>query len=155
MPESHDSDHLRPRPGSAVLGLDVGDARIGVAVGKIGSRLAFGRGAIERRGTRSDVGAVLEAAAAEGAETIVVGLPLRLDGNESPQTARVRAFADELTRVGVYVVLEDERLTTRIAQRQIGGGPLPRGRRQEKGRLDEAAAVLILESFLSRTMEGS
>lgn len=155
MPESHDSDHLRPRSGSTVLGLDVGDARIGVAVGKIGSRLAFGRGAIERRGTRSDVGAVLEAAAAEGAETIVVGLPLRLDGNESPQTARVRAFADELTRVGVYVVLEDERLTTRIAQRQVGGGPLPRGRRQEKGRLDEAAAVLILESFLSRTMEGS
>lgn len=155
MPETASAHDLVPGSGSAVLGLDVGDARIGVAVGRIGSRLAFGRGAIERRGTRSDVEAVLATAVAEGAAVIVVGLPLRLDGSDSRQTARVRAFAHELAVAGARVLLEDERLTTRIAQRQVGAGPLPRGRRQEKGRLDEAAAVLILESFLLRTMEGS
>lgn len=155
MPETASTQDRVPAPGSTVLGLDVGDARIGVAVGRVGSRLAFGRGAIERRGTRSDVEAVVATAATEGASAIVVGLPLRLDGSDSPQTARVRAFARELAEAGAAVLLEDERLTTRIAQRQVGAGPLPRGRRQEKGRLDEAAAVLILESFLLRTMEGS
>jgi putative Holliday junction resolvase len=48
------------------------------------------------------------------------------------------------------VEFEDERLTTRIAERQVGASGLPRSRRQEKGRLDEAAAVLILESYLRR-----
>lgn len=155
MADPHPSPPAGLPSGAAVLGLDVGDARIGVAVGAVGSRLAFGRGAIERKGTRADVAAVLAVAEGEGTRTIVVGLPLRLDGNDSPQTARVRAFARALEAEGATVLLEDERLTTRIAERQVGGGPLPRGRRQQKGRLDEAAAVLILESFLLRTMEGS
>src|SRR5690606_17523631 len=67
MPETASARDRVPGSGSTVLGLDVGDARIGVAVGRVGSRLAFGRGAIERRGTRSDVEAVLATAAAEGA----------------------------------------------------------------------------------------
>jgi len=137
-----------------VLGLDVGEARIGVASGRLGSPLSFGRGAIKREGTRRDVATVAALARDEGAATVVVGLPLRLDGGDSEQTGRVRAFAlalqHELSSTGIAVVLEDERLTTQAAKRQIGGGPLPRGRRQEKGRLDEAAAVMILESYLSR-----
>lgn len=143
--------------GVDVLALDVGDARIGLARGQVGSRMAFGRGAIERRGTKRDVHAVAEAATAEGAAVILVGLPLNLDGSDSPQTERVRAFANALQEAvassGVTVTLEDERLTTRMAQRQIGGGPLPRGKRQVKGLLDEAAAVLILESYLARALE--
>lgn len=135
-----------------MLALDVGDARIGLAAGRVGSGFAFGRGALTRQGTRRDVPAVLAAAEAEDATVVVVGLPLRLDGTESPQTERVRVFAAALaaaaTPRGVRVLFEDERLTTRIAERQVGGSALPRGRRQEKGRLDEAAAVLILESFL-------
>lgn len=142
-----------PAESGAVLALDVGDARIGLAVGSFGSSFVFGRGHLERRGTTRDVPAVLEAAKREGAELIVLGLPLRLDGTSSEQTERVRAFASALTAAGATVVFEDERLTTRIAQRQIGGSDLPRSRRQEKGRLDEAAAVLILESFLARQSE--
>ncbi len=140
--------------GARVLALDVGDARIGLAVGQVGSSFAFGRGALQRSGTRRDVPAVLDVAQREGAGLIVVGLPLRLDGNESPQTARVRTFAEALRAAaaegGITVVLEDERLTTRIAQREVGSSALPRQKRQEKGLLDEAAAVLILESFLER-----
>ena len=92
-------------------------------------------------------------AAAEGADAIVVGLPLRLDGTSSEQTERVKRFADALAAAGARVVLEDERLTTRMAQRQVGASELPRTRRQEKGRLDEAAATLILESYLRRVGE--
>lgn len=141
--------------GTTILALDVGEARIGVARAEVGSSLAFGRGAIVRRGTKTDVKAVVAAAVDEAASLVLVGLPLNLDGTDSAQTARVRAFAIELTEAlepnGVAVALEDERLTTRLAQRQIGSGPLPRGKRQAKGLLDEAAAVLILESYLARS----
>ncbi|HZW26984.1 MAG TPA: Holliday junction resolvase RuvX [Trueperaceae bacterium] len=139
----------------AVLGLDVGDARIGLARAEAGSSVAFGRGAIARVGVKRDVEEVARVAAAEGAGVVVVGLPRNMDGTESRQTARVRSFAaalgERLAPEGVEVVLEDERLSTRSAYRQIAGSPLPRGKRQEKGRLDEAAAVLILESYLART----
>src|SRR5690606_25839618 len=139
-----------------VIALDVGGARIGVAAGEPGSRLAFRPGAPARRRTRPRGPAGLGAAAREGAAPAGGGLPPRLDGSESPQTQRVRAFAEALAAAaagrGLAVVLEDERLTTRIAQRQVGGSALPRTRRQEKGRLDEAAAVLILESYLERTL---
>ena len=144
-------------PGTGVLALDVGDARIGLATGAVGSSFAFGRGALTRQGTGRDVPAVLAAARREGASLLVVGLPLRLDGSESQQTERVRTFAAALAKaaapLGITVVLEDERLTTRIAQRQVGTSGLPRGKRQEKGLLDEAAAVLILESYLTRRLE--
>lgn len=139
-----------------LLALDVGDARIGVAAGELGSPFAFGRGFIIREGVRRDVAAVLRALEEEGGSLIVVGLPLRLDGTDSPQTTRVRAFADALATEapeGARVVLEDERLTTKIAQRQVGSSALPLGKRQEKGRLDEAAAVLILESYLTKVRE--
>ncbi|HET8984725.1 MAG TPA: Holliday junction resolvase RuvX [Trueperaceae bacterium] len=147
-----------PATGTTVLALDVGEARIGLARGQVGSSLAFGRGALDRRGTKTDVTSVASAARAEGATIVLVGLPLNLDGTDSAQTAKVRAFAVDLggtlEPLGIAVALEDERLTTRMAQRQIGTGPLPRGKRQVKGLLDEAAAVLILESYLARTMDG-
>lgn len=147
-----------PATGTTVLALDVGEARIGLARGQVGSSLAFGRGALDRRGTKTDVTSVASAARAEGATIVLVGLPLNLDGTDSAQTAKVRAFALDLGAtlepLGIAVALEDERLTTRMAQRQIGSGPLPRGKRQVKGLLDEAAAVLILESYLARTMDG-
>ena len=93
------------------LALDVGDARIGLATGKAGSSFVFGRGALTREGTKRDVPAVLAAAEREGANVIVVGLPLRQDGSESPQTERVRTFAAALAAaaetLGVRVVLEE------------------------------------------------
>lgn len=142
-------------PGAKVIGLDVGDARIGLAVGSVGSPLAFGRGALTRQGTRKDVAALMELLAAEGASAFVVGLPLRLGGGESEQTARVRSFAAALTGAGARVEFEDERLTTRAARRQLSGAGLPRASLREKARLDEAAAVLILQSWLMRAEAGA
>lgn len=137
-----------------VLGLDVGDARIGLAVGEVGRTLAFGRGHLERRGEAHDVEAVAELARSEGASRVVVGLPLRTDGSDSQQTRRARSFAAALERAGLSVSLEDERFTTRIAQQRLLDAPLGRRDRQEKGRLDEASAVLILEGWLTREASG-
>lgn len=134
-----------------MLALDVGEARIGLARGEIGSRFAFGRGALRRSGRQADdVAAVAAAAAAEGATLLVVGLPLRAQGGDSRQTQRVRSFALALRAAGLHVELLDERFTTALAQRQIAGSGLSRAKREEKGRLDEGAAVAILETYLER-----
>lgn len=136
--------------GEVVLGLDVGDARIGAAVGEVGHAFVFGRGAIDARDREAALRDVGELAEREGASRIVVGLPRRTDGAESAQAERVRDFAADLRAAGHEVVFEDERYTTQLAARQVRSADLPRGKRQQKGRLDEASARLILESYLAR-----
>jgi len=151
-----------PQAGSSVtdviLGLDVGRARIGVARGERGSALVFGRGWLERRGVRQDVEAVKALASEEGASLLVVGLPLPTRGSESPQTALARDFAAALAREGLHVTLEDERFTTALAERRLrapGGPAARRGKGRAKGAVDEASAVLILESYLERSRAGT
>ncbi len=133
-----------------VLALDVGEARIGVARGEVGSPFAFGRGFITRQKLSLDVAAVQALAEAEGAARVVVGLPSNMRGGDSPQTTKVRAFAAALEQVGLTVAFEDERLTTQLAAQGLAKSGLKKKQRQEKGRLDERAAVLILESYLAR-----
>ncbi len=135
---------------TVVLGLDVGDARIGLARAEAGSALAFGRGWIDRTSFEADLAELRRIAMEEEADLLVIGLPRRSDGADSEQTRSVRRFADRLSEAGLEVTLEDERFTTRIAGRQLATGPRSRGKRQVKGLLDEAAAVLILETWLQR-----
>jgi putative holliday junction resolvase len=132
-----------------ILALDLGDARIGVARGETGSLFAFGRGFITRTKLKDDIQALKALMLEEEADFIVLGLPKSKDGSDSPQTQKVRAFAKELEKADITVVLEDERFTTRLASQRLRD--LPKGKRQEKGRLDEAAAILILESYLAKT----
>jgi len=135
-----------------VLGLDVGDARIGVAVGEVGLGLAFGRGVIARSSLAQDVAAVQALCQQEQTERVVVGLPRLTDGSESHQANKVRTFAAALERSGMAVTFEDERFTTRLAAQELRRSGLNKTKRQEKGRQDEAAAVLILESYLTKAL---
>ncbi len=135
----------------AVIALDVGEARVGVARGELGSTFAFGRGYIVRRGLANDVAAVRARLEAENATRVVVGLPRRSDGGDSAQTQAVRDFAAALQAAGLAVVFEDERFTTQLAGRKLVASGLRKKKRQEKGLLDEAAAVLILETYLRKT----
>ncbi len=132
--------------GVKVIGLDVGEARIGVAVAEEGKPPAFGRGWIVRSDPAGDVARVRELAEREGAGRVIVGLPLRTDGEEGAQAAKVRAFARALEAAGLEVRFVDERFTTRLAARRLAH--LPRKKRQEKGRRDEASAVAILETYI-------
>ena len=133
-----------------VLALDVGEARIGVAVGRLGSSFAFGRGFITRQKLTLDVAAVQSLTDEEGAARVVVGLPSTLRGGDSAQTQKVRAFAAALEKAGLEVQFEDERLTTRLAAQGLAKSGLKKKQRQEKGRLDERAAILILETYLAQ-----
>ena len=130
-----------------VLGLDVGEVRIGVALsdplGLTAQRLTV----IERTVPGQDVEAVQSLVKRHAVETVVVGLPLTMRGERGPQAQKVAAFSRLLhERLAVPVKLVDERLTTvqgERALREIG----TRGRKR-KAVIDQVAAQLILQQFL-------
>jgi len=132
------------------LALDVGEARIGLALGDSGSSFAFGRGYITRKDLQTDISVIKERLASERADALIVGLPTRTDGKDSAQTQRVRDFAKALEAVGCEVIFEDERFTTRMATQHIVKSGKKKKQRQEKGLVDEASAILILETYLAR-----
>lgn len=129
-----------------VAALDVGQARIGLAVGEVGSPWAFGRGYLVRRTPQADVLALRAFAERERVAKLIVGLPLRTDGTPSAQAARVLELVRALREAGLEVETFDERFTTQLGARRLGEAP--RRVRQEKGKLDEAAAVALLEGYL-------
>ena len=129
-----------------VIGLDHGAKRIGVAAGDTETGMAFARAAIKRRSLEHDLARVVELCTDEGAELVVVGLPLNLDGSEGPQAAVVRAFGEALRGAGLAILYEDERLTSWEAERQLASGGRTPDRRT--GEVDSAAAQLILQQYL-------
>lgn len=133
-----------------VLALDVGEARIGLAVAELGSSFAFGRGYLTRTTLAKDIDALKTKLEQEGAGYLVIGLPKRTDAQDSVQTQRIRDFAQHLEAAGLSYEFEDERFTTRMAGQNLLRSGRKKKQRQEKGLLDEASAILILESYLNR-----
>jgi putative holliday junction resolvase len=136
-----------------ILGIDFGERRIGLAVSDPTGTIATPLPTLQRRrGKRPPVAQVARLAAEHEAAAIVVGLPLTLAGEESEWTEEVRAFGDAVAeRTGLPVHFLDERLTSVRAERAVRSIGLPKHRRQEKGRVDAAAAILILQSYLDLT----
>ena len=154
-----------------VAGLDVGERRIGVAVSDATGTLARPLGVLQTSGLDGDA---VERAVAElgqlrvlladdhpvlvqlrgrlsaeddGLESLVVGLPRRLDGSPSEMTPRVEAFAEALrTRTALPFVLQDERLTSREAESRLA--LREKDWRVRKKQLDAAAAAIILQDYL-------
>ncbi len=139
-----------------ILGLDVGDRRIGLAVSDPGGRLAVPLRVLEREDNEVDLQALLEIARAEEIQTLVVGYPLSLDGTAGPQAKRVASFAHRLAQAsGIPYKLWDERLTSAQAeQRRRGGRSRARPGIPKTGRrrapVDDLAAAIMLQSFLDR-----
>ena len=135
------------------IGLDVGDKTIGVAVSDPLDITAQGITTIERVGIKKDTGRVLDYIKEYGCDTVVIGLPLKLDGSDSPQTDKVREFRqrleNKLTGSGmndVTIEYYDERLTTVMAERVLLEADMSRKKRKEV--IDKQAAVIILQSYL-------
>lgn len=130
-----------------LLGLDVGDRRIGVALSDESATLASGLRTLERVGPRKDLKAIAALAREHRVSDVVVGLPRRLDGEIGPQAQKVLQFMEELRPVvKVPVVPWDERFSSVIAtQALIEGGVSRRERRQV---VDKVSATLILQSYL-------
>jgi len=136
-----------------VLGIDFGERRIGLALSDPTGTIASPLDTIVRRaGKRVPLRRLEEVCREHGVGHLVVGLPLDRNGNETPWCGEVRAMGDELAgRTDVPVDYVDERYTSKRAERAVRSIGLPKGRREEKGRVDAAAAVLILQSWLDRT----
>lgn len=130
-----------------LLGLDVGDRRIGLALSDETATLATGLPTFERIGPRKDLRALAELVRRHEVGEVVVGLPIRLDGTVGVQAEKVQAFADELrAAVKVPLVTWDERFTTTIAEQSLIEADV--SRRKRKGLVDQVAAILILQSYL-------
>ena len=131
-----------------VVGLDLGQRRIGVAVSDATGTLASPHGVVERSGDTAADHRRLAALVEElGGERVVVGLPLSLSGKPGPAAEAATKEAAELAEaLGVPVELHDERLTTVSAQRALRQGGTP-GRAQ-RAVVDQAAAAVLLQSWL-------
>ena len=137
------------------IGLDVGDKTIGVAVSDELFLTAQGVTTIERVGIRKDAGKVMDLIREYGCGTVVIGLPLNLDGSDSLQTEKVRAFRTMLENkmrssgmAQVKVEWQDERFTTVIAERVLIEANVRRKARKDV--IDKQAAIVILQSYMDR-----
>jgi putative Holliday junction resolvase len=131
-----------------VLGVDVGERRIGLAVSDPSGTISTPYGMVAR-GPRA-AGEIAATAAAVAATAIVVGLPLSLrGGREGPQAAAVRAFAAEIAAAtDLPLEFYDERLTTVMAERALTAQRV-RGEKR-KAQVDAAAAAIMLQGWLDR-----
>lgn len=143
------SENTEPAmPRGTVLALDLGAARIGVAVSDPERRVAMPLGTI-RTGAPQDLKAVASLVREHGAELVVVGDPVNLSGAPSESSRHAAAFADALRAVlSVPVELFDERLSTVEADRMLSSAGVKGRRRREV--VDQVAATVILQSYLDR-----
>lgn len=144
-------------PGKRVLALDVGTKRIGVAVSDELRLLARGLDTVQRKSKRVDLERIAALAREYDVSEVVVGHPLRLSGQASPQTDKVLSFAEDLrAQVTVPVRLWDERLTSVAAEAILG--QKKRSVKQhinerKSGEVDRIAAVVILQNYLDTTRD--
>jgi putative Holliday junction resolvase len=130
-----------------IAAIDLGRRRIGVAVTDAAAMGAHPIGIVERRALKHDLDAIAAMLRDRDVSTIVVGLPLNMDGTEGPAARGARKFADQLAvALGVTVEMFDERLTSFEARDRLADMPVGKGKR--KTGVDALAAVVILEGWM-------
>ena len=129
-----------------IVALDIGDARIGVAVCDASRLIASPVEVIPHIGWGPDVQRIKAICARYETSLVLSGLPLNMDGSEGFQAEKVRALCGQLTAAGLQVRFQDERLTTVTAE----GALIEGGMRREKRRqhVDKVAAAVILQQWL-------
>ena len=130
-----------------IVAVDYGSARTGIAVSDPTGTLARPVGVIERAGTTAGLERLVELIASEGAERVVVGMPLTLRGERGQQARETERFVDTLRRaIDVPVEGFDERFTTDLAEQDPGSRNLPP---------DARAAAHLLTSYLAWSSRGA
>ncbi|MFN8105766.1 MAG: Holliday junction resolvase RuvX [Acidimicrobiia bacterium] len=131
------------------LCLDVGERRVGVSAGDPSGRVAVPVAVVRREPGVVLAEQIRPLVDEYGAGALVVGLPVRTDGTEGPEAAAVRDEASGLAAaLGIALHFWDERFTTRIAAE--AAGRMGAGSRRRRGKIDDMAATVILQSFLDR-----
>jgi len=134
-------------PAGRVLGLDLGDARVGVAISDADRRVAVPHGTIRTGQPPGELKAVAALVRDLDVTAVVVGHPRSLSGASGPRAQQAEAFADALRAiVDVPVELQDERLSTAEAERSLRDAGVSGRRRRQV--VDESAATVILSAWL-------
>ncbi|MGI6149395.1 MAG: Holliday junction resolvase RuvX [Firmicutes bacterium] len=132
-----------------ILGLDVGERTIGVAVSDALGWTAQGVTVIRRQNLQADLNALRALVNEYEVGKFVVGLPRRTDGSYGPEAEKVRAFARKLEgELGLPVEYWDERFSTAAAEKALLEGDVSRAKRKQV--IDKVAAVVILQAYLDR-----
>lgn len=154
-----DAESLRaalPR-NQRLLGLDLGDKTIGLALSDPALSVASPISTIKRTKFTADANALLKLATERGVGGLVIGLPLNMDGSEGPRCQSVRQFAANLLKLkDLPILFWDERLSTMAVEREMIAHDVTRARRDKV--VDQAAAAFILQGVLdslSRTKSTS
>ena len=138
--------------GGRLLGLDPGTQTIGTALCDSGWAIATPAKLIQRGKFTADKVALERIIAEQAVKGLVCGLPLNLDGSDSPRTQSVRAFTRNLTVLGLPILLWDERWSTQAVERAMIAADLSRAKRAT--RIDSAAAAYILQGAIDAMMMG-
>ena len=136
--------------GGRLLGLDAGTKTIGTALCDAGWSIASPAELIRRTKFAADKAALERLAEAQAVRGLVIGLPLNLDGSDSPRTQSVRAFARNLEGLGLPTLLWDERWSTQAVTRTLLAADASRARRAEL--VDKMAAAYILQGAIDAAM---
>ncbi|MBV8087806.1 MAG: Holliday junction resolvase RuvX [Chloroflexi bacterium] len=130
-----------------LMGIDLGQKRIGIAVSDPDETIAFPERVLNRRGTISDCEALARLVRELRIERVVVGLPLAMSGTAGPNADRAKRFGESLGRaVDVPIEFQDERMTTIEAADRLSAAGVPW--QKQKQRIDAAAAAVILEDYM-------
>ena len=135
-----------------VLAVDFGERRIGLALSDPTRTIAQPLPTLVRRaGKRIPFGKILEIISQNDVAQLVLGLPLTMSGDDSDWTRTVREFGEQLAkRSGLPVELVDERLTSVRAEKAVRELGLKKKAREQKERIDSAAAMILLQMYLDR-----
>jgi putative holliday junction resolvase len=132
--------------GGVLIGLDVGSKTIGTAFCDSGWTFASPADLIKRSKFTKDKAALAAAIATRPTKGIVIGLPLNMDGSESPRSQSSRAFARNIADLGLPILLRDERWSTQAVERDMIAADMSRAKRAEK--IDSGAAAFILQGAI-------
>lgn len=132
--------------GGRLIGLDVGSKTIGTAFCDAGWSFATAAKTIKRTKFGADKAAIEQLVHEQQIRGIVIGLPLNMDGTDSPRTQSTRAFARNIAVLGLPVLLWDERWSTQAVERAMIDADMSRAKRAE--RVDSAAAAFILQGAI-------
>lgn len=134
------------------LGIDYGSQRVGIAISDESKKFSFSRDYLLN--DKNLFTRILDIIRNEKVEKIIIGYPINLKSEKTPQTEEVEEFSKKLTdhmnsnSLKVEILYEDERFTSKLAQHNIISSGLNKKRRQDKGLTDSISAQIILQGFL-------
>ena len=129
-----------------ILGVDYGDSKIGLALSDNTKCIAFPLKTIKNKNIDSLLDFFKKLNFEKNIESIVIGLPLGMNGKDTPQTKKVRNFSKSMSILGLPIFFQDERLTSISAKKSLVKRNIKTG--YNKYKIDEIAATIYLQQFL-------